>query len=357
VTVVQDTTVERPPPRRRAQLNWMLTALPAFPLVLLVLRLWYLSRQDLPTMLLLVQYISPLGMISALVITLIWTVPAAVLVLRMLGGLLLVSTPDENDATRRSLLALTALRMPDWVVLVAVALAGFTWQLQMLPLLLMLVVAILGLSAVQRYPGERRMLLAVTLGVPIALGAVVLLWVYPGIRMALAAGEIGTAVLLGVPPLLGWLLTGPVPPRAARLATHWPAVGAALVAPFVIGVVFLRAPVLPNSAVEVTDGPSDRPTSALDRTEGKAPMQVVRGQLITVDDTATTVLQRGGDVVFIPNAQVHSKTLCPEPIRTQNSRITVRGWPVDDSALEWVAPTRQVTDVDPRCLGRPLNPL
>ena len=63
------------PRRRRAQLNWLLTVLPAFPLVLLVLRLWYLSRQDLPTMLLLVQYISPLGMISALFITLIWTVP------------------------------------------------------------------------------------------------------------------------------------------------------------------------------------------------------------------------------------------------------------------------------------------
>ena len=346
MTVIRDTTFEQPPRRRRTQLNWLLTTLPAFPLVLLVLRLWYLSRQDLPTMLLLVQYISPLGMISALVITLIWTVPAVVLVLRMLGGLLLVSTPDENDATRRSLLALTALRMPDWVVLVAVALAGFTWQLRMLPLLLMLVVAILGLSAVQRYPGQRRMLLVVTLGVPIALGAVVLLWVYPGIRVALAAGETGTAVLLGVPPLLGWLLTGPVPPRAARLATHWPAVGAAIIAPFVIGVVFLRAPVLPNSAVEVIGGKV---------TDGTSAVQVVRGQLITVDDTTTTVLQRGGDVVFIPNAQVHSKTLCPEPVRTQHSRITVRGWPVDESALGWVAPTRQATEVDPRCLGRPLD--
>jgi len=58
---------------------------------LLVLRLWWLSRQDLPTMLLLVQYISPLGMISALFITLIWTVPAVVLVLRALGGILVVS--------------------------------------------------------------------------------------------------------------------------------------------------------------------------------------------------------------------------------------------------------------------------
>jgi hypothetical protein len=327
---------------RRSQLNWVLTALPAFPLVLLVLRLWYLSRQDLPTMLLLVQYISPLGMISALIITLIWTVPAIVLVLRALGGLLLISSPDPEDAARRSLLALTALRMPDWVVGVAVALAGLTWQLRLLPTLLMLVAVILALTAVQRYPGERRMLVVATLVVPIVLGLVVLLWVWPGIRMSLAAGEYGTAVLLIAPSLLGWLLTGPVPARAARLATHWPAVAGAIVAPVVIGVVFLRAPVLPNSAVEVG-------------AEGTA-VQVLRGQLITVDDTATTMLQRGGEVVFIPNDQVRSKTLCPEPIRTQKSRITVRGWAIDESALEWVAPTRQLTDVDPRCLGRPLEP-
>ena len=334
------TPMARPARRvRRNQLNWVLTALPAFPLVLLVLRLWYLSRQDLPTMLLLVQYISPLGMISALIITLIWTIPAVVLVLRVLGGLLLISSPDQEEAARRSLLALTALRMPDWVVGVAVALAGFTWQLRLLPTLLMLVAVILALTAVQRYPGERRMLTVVTLVVPVVLGLLILIWVRPGIRVSLAAGDYGTAALLIVPSLLGWLLTGPLPPRAARLATHWPAVGAMVVAPFVIGVVFLRAPVLPNSAVEVG-------------ARGAA-VEVVRGQLITVDDTATTILRRGGEVLFVPNDEVRSKTLCPEPIRTQKSRITVRGWPIDASALEWVAPTRQVTDVDPRCLGRP----
>jgi hypothetical protein len=339
---------------RRTQLNWLLTALPAFPLVLLVLRLWYLSRQDLPTMLLLVQYISPLGMISAMIITLIWTVPAVVLVLRALGGLLLISTPDQEDATRRSLLALTALRMPDWVVAVAVALAGFTWQLRLLPTLFMLVAVILALTAAQRYPGEHRMLLVVSLVVPIVLGLVVLVWVWPGIRMSLAAGEYGTAVLLTLPSLLGWLLTGPVPARSARLATHWPAVAAVVVAPFVIGVVFLRAPVLPNSAVEV--GTAARPGSAAGPAAGRVAVRVIRGQLITVDDTSTTILQRGGEVLFIPNDLVRSKTLCPEPIRTQNSRITVRGWAIDESALEWVAPTRRVTDVDPRCLGRPLRP-
>jgi hypothetical protein len=324
---------------RRAQLNWVLTVLPAFPLVLLVLRLWYLSRQDLPTMLLLVQYISPLGMISALFITLIWTVPAVVLVLRLLGGILLVSAPEQAG---RSTLAVTALRMPDWVVLLAVVLAGFTWQLRLLPALMMMVVAILGLTAVQRFPAGGWVMRWTTLGVPIAVGVLVLIFVAPGIGDALGNGEIATALLLGVPPLLGPLLTGPVPERYARIATHWPAVGAALVAPFVIGVVFLRAPVLPNSAIEITGA-------------GTA-VAVIRGQLITVDDTATTILQRGGEVVIVPNGQVRSKTLCPNAVQPPESRVVVRGWPVGESALEWVAPTLRVTEVDPRCLGRPLNP-
>ena len=265
--------------------------------------------------------------------------PAVILVLRMLGGILLVSVPDEAG---RSLLAVTALRMPDWVVLLAAMLAGFTWQLRLLPALGMLVVAILGLTAVQRFRAERWLMRWITLGVPILFGLLVLVFVWPGVVAALRAGENSTALLLGVPPLLGPLLTGPVPAWSARLVTHWPAVGAALVAPFVIGVVFLRAPVLPNSAVEV--GPPG------------GPVHVVRGQLISVDDTSNTILQGGGQVTFIPNDQVRSKTLCPEPVRPPDSMVSVRGWPVGASALSWVAPTRPVTGVDPRCLGRPLNP-
>src|SRR4051812_40044999 len=174
------------PRRRRAQLNWLLTVLPAFPLVLLVPRLWYLSRQNLPTMLLLVQYVSPLGMISALFITLIWTVPAAILVLRTLGGILLVSAPEDAG---RSLLAVTALRMPDWVVPIAAVLAGFTWQLRLLPTLGMLVVAIIGLTAVQRFPGHRWATVWITLAVPVLVGLLVLIFVWPGIVAAVRAGE------------------------------------------------------------------------------------------------------------------------------------------------------------------------
>jgi hypothetical protein len=331
------TAAAPPARRRRGELNWLLTVLPAFPLVLLVLRLWYLSRQDLPTMLLLVQYVSPLGMISALFITLIWTVPAVVLVLRVLGGILLVSAPSQAEATR-SLLAVTALRMPDWVVGLAAVLAAFTWQLRLLPLLTTLITSIMGLTAVQRRRAREPLLPVVTYGVPVAMGALVLLWVWPGIVAAVRAHEVRTVLLLAVPPLLGPLLTGPVPARWARLATHWPAVAAALAAPFVVGVVFLRAPVLPTSALEVDSG---------------AGVRVVRGQVITADNTFTTVLAPGGDVTFLPNAQIRSTTLCPEHRAAPDSVVAVRGWRVEESALHWVAPTRRVTDDDPRCLGRP----
>ncbi|GGK84954.1 hypothetical protein [Mangrovihabitans endophyticus] len=327
------------PRRRRAQLNWLLTVLPAFPLALLVLRLWYLSRQDLPTMLLLVRYISPLGMISALFITLLSAAPAFILVLRVLGGILLVSAPEQAG---RSMLAVTALRMPDWVVLLAVMLAGFTWQLRLLPTLMMLLVSIMGLTAVQRFHTARWLMLWITVVVPVLVGLLVLIFVGPGIVAAVSAGETSTALLLGVPPLLGPLLTGPVPAWAARFATHWPAVGAAFIAPFAIGVVFLRAPVLPDSAIET--GPPD------------GPVEVVRGQLIAVDDTATTVLLAGGEVTFLDNDDVRSKTLCPEPEPPLESMVSVRGWHVEESALGWVAPTRHAGPVDPRCLGRPLRP-
>jgi hypothetical protein len=333
---VSETTAATTP---RRNLNWLFAVLPAFPLLLLVLRLWYLSRQDLPTMLLLVQYVSPLGMISALFITLLWAVPAVVLVLRSLGGLLLVSERDTALATR-SLLAVTALRMPDWVVVLAGALAGLTWQLRFLPVLVMMLVAIMGLTAWQRHPDDRLVLRVVAVGVPAATAVVVLLWMLPGIVDAIRYGEFATTLLLTLPPLIAIGLTGPVPVRYARLATHWPAVIAALIAPFVVGLVFLRAPILPTSALEITQGKT---------------VDVLRGQVITVDDFEVTILDRAGQVHFVPNGQIHTRTICPETAQAPSSAVEVRGWPVEDSVLEWVAPTRRVAQADPRCLGRPLG--
>jgi len=129
--------------------QWLLALVPAFPLVLLVLRLWYLSRQDMPTMLLLVQYVSPLGMLSALVVALVWVLPVVVLVVRALGALFLVSASRQE--ADRSWLARASVRIPDWVVLVVVVLAALTWQLRFLPALLMATMAIVGLSVRHRY--------------------------------------------------------------------------------------------------------------------------------------------------------------------------------------------------------------
>jgi hypothetical protein len=326
---------------RRGQANWLLPLLPAFPLILLVLRLWYLSRQDLNTMLLLVQYVSPLGLITALVITLIWAVPAVVLLLRAIGGLLLISARNPLDAGR-SQLAVSALRMPDWVVMLAALLAGLTWQLRFLPALLMVLLSIIGVTAWQRHPDDRLVLRILTLVVPAAAALATYAWVGPGIVAAVRAGEAGTALLLGAPPLLAFGLTGPVPSWAARPAIHWPAVAAALLAPFAIGAAFLRAPILPAVAVEYA--------------AANQPPQVVRGQVITVDDTTTTLLDGVGHVQFLPNADIRSKVLCAQSGKPPESVVDVRRWQVEDSALEWVAPARREADTDPRCLGRPLTP-
>jgi len=320
--------------------QWVLTLLPAFPLLLLVLRLWYLSRQDLQTMLLLVQYVSPLGLLSALLITLIWVPPVAILLTRALGALLLVSALSRMDALRSWLVRLS-LRTPDWVVVLTVLVAGLSWQLRFLPALMMVSLAILGLAVRDRRPDSRRLVRGVCVVLPLVVAAAAYTWLLPAAVVAVRAGEDLTAALLLLPPALTVLLTGPVPAPAARLVTHWVAVVVALVAPFAIGAIFLRAPILPVSALEVGD--PARPT-------------VLRAHVITVDDRTTTVLDMRGRVRFVPNDRVVSRALCPATARDAPvSTVAARGWHVEQTALEWLAPAPPVDEQDPRCQGRPLH--
>jgi len=320
--------------------QWFLTLIPAFPLVLLVLRLWYLSKQDMPTMLLLVRYVSPLGLLSALVITLLWVLPVVVLVGRGLGALLLVSAASREDAMR-SWLVRASLRMPDWVVLVVVALAALTWQLRFLPVLVMVTLSIFGLSVRDRYGSYRWQVSAACVALPLVVAAGVYTWIGPAVVAAFRQGETVTALLLLVPIGLAPLLTGPVPARVARLVTHWPAMVAALFAPFLIGAIFLRAPILPSIALEV---------HAADTGD---PARVVRGHEITVDDRMTTVLDSAGIVQFVLNDRIASKTLCADSWVVPSSMVDVHGWPVEQTALEWIAPARGQQPADPRCQGRP----
>jgi hypothetical protein len=69
----------------------------------------------------------------------------------------------------------------------------------------------------------------------------------------------------------------------------------------------------------------------------------------------TTLLDEDGGVHFLLNRQVRSKALCPDPTGAPASVVQVHDWPVEETVLQWIAPHRRVTAVDPRCQGRPTH--
>jgi hypothetical protein len=371
-------TAGRPLTARQAQ-QWLLTLVPTFPVLLLVLRLWHLSRQDMSTMLLLVQYVSPLGLLSALLISLVWVLPLAVLAIGLLGRLLWLSAPDRFDP-ERSLLARTTARMPGWVTAGAVLLAGVTWQMRFLPALLMIALALLGLYTRRRYADDPARIRMVCLAVPLLAAVLTYAWLGPAIAAAVRDGEGVTAVLLALPPGLAPFLTGPVPSRIAPPLIRGVTLATALAAPFVLGAIFLRAPILPAVAVELDADPgppvaaatpadnSGRPVAAAtpadnsgrpvatavpgDEPDVPAGRGVLLGRVITVDDRMITLLDDQGSVRFVPNERVRSQALCPETAQVPYSAVAVHGWQVEETALEWLIPRRQPSVTDPRCIGR-----
>ncbi|SCL34791.1 hypothetical protein GA0070616_5059 [Micromonospora nigra] len=287
-------------------------------------------------MLLLVQYVSPLGLLSALLIALVWAVPLVVLVPAVLGRLLQVSAPHRFDP-ERSLLAYGTVRIPDWVLVSAAALAAVTWQLRFLPALLMLLLWWVALRTRQRHPGRPGLVFAATVGLPVLAATACYAWFGPAVVAALRQGEVATAVLLALPPAGAVVLTGPVPHRVAPALARTLTYAVAGLVPLAMGVLFLRVPLLPAVAVEVGD---------------EHTREVVRGEAVTVTDRMTIVLDGGGEVRFLPNNRVLAQTLCPDPGRVPISRVQVYGWPVEDTALDWMMPRRPVVDPDPRCVGR-----
>ncbi|TNH27491.1 hypothetical protein FHG89_18080 [Micromonospora orduensis] len=331
---------------RQAQ-QWLLTLLPAFPVLLLVLRLWQLSRQDMSTMLLLVQYVSPLGLLSALLIALVWAFPVVVLAFGVLGRLLRLSAPDRFDP-ERSLLASGTARTPGWVLTAAVALGALTWQLRFLPSLLMLGLWLLALRTRYLHPHQPTRTLVVTVALPVAAAVLAYGILTPAIWTALQEGELSTAALLAVPPAATLLLTGPVPGRIAPALTHGLAFTVAAVLPVVMGAVFLRVPLLPTAAIEVAP---KKAAAGAPPTDAAGP-EVVLGALITVTDTSTIVLDQAAGVRFLPNGQVESQVLCPQAAQVPYSLVSVRGWPVEETALDWMMPRRPIVEPDARCEGR-----
>ncbi|MEU8332478.1 hypothetical protein [Micromonospora sp. NPDC048839] len=350
---------------RQAQ-QWLLTLLPAFPVLLLVLRLWQLSHQDMSTMLLLVQYVSPLGLLSALLIALVWAFPVVVLAFGVLGRLLRLSAPDRFDP-ERSLLASGTARTPGWVISAAVALGALTWQLRFLPSLLMLALWLLALRTRYLHPDQPTRVLLVSLALPVAAAVLAYSVLGPAIWTAYQDREWATAALLAVPPAATVLLTGPIPGWIAPALTHGLAFTVATVLPVVMGAVFLRVPLLPTAAIEVVPRESARTSpAATPATDDGAPAEgsgagpspaaadpeVVLGALIAVTDTSTIVLDRAATVRFVPNGWVESQVLCPQVTSVPYSLVSVRGWPVEETALDWMMPRKPVADPDVRCEGR-----
>ncbi|MFG1649134.1 hypothetical protein ACGFIE_04350 [Micromonospora sp. NPDC049275] len=387
ITTISDKAVR---PRRmagaRQAQQWLLTLLPTFPVLLLVLRLWQLSQQDMSTMLLLVQYVSPLGLLSALLIALVWAFPVVVLTFGVLGRLLRLSAPDRFDP-ERSLLASGTARTPGWVITAAVALGALTWQLRFLPSLLMLGLWLLALRTRYLHPDQPTRILVVSVALPLAAAVLAYTVLGPAIWAAYQHDELATAALLAVPPAATLLLTGPIPGWIAPTLTHGLAFTVAAVLPVVMGAVFLRVPLLPTAAVEVVPkestatapqaSASSAPGGPATRSSGGAASaeavtvpgdggaatpdgppsaadgrQVVLGALIAVTDTSTIVLDRTATVRFLPNGWVESQVLCPQPAAVPYSLVSVRGWPVEETALNWMMPRRPVVDPDVRCEGR-----
>lgn len=317
--------------------QWVLALLPAFPILLLVLRLWVLSRQDLATMLLLVQSVNPLGLASALVITLAWVPPVIVLTGRVLGLLQLVSRPPHVE--QASWLAVRVSRTPDWVITTFVVWAAITWQLRFLPTLVALALAITGLTIRLRYGDQTWLVQVMCFWLPICVSVALYAWLAPGIVAAFDNGDFATAMLLAGPPALACLLTGPIPRSTSRVMTQWFATAAAFVAPFVIGAIFLATPVLPDVALEV--GAAGR-------------VDVVRSNLVAVDDRMTTLLAADGTIRFVLNDEILSKVLCPSTEQIPLSKTEVRGWGVEQTMLELFSPPAPPPLDDPRCQGRPL---
>ncbi len=330
-------TEQNPTPHQQ----WLLTLFPAFPLLLLLLRLWYLSRQNLQTMLLLVQNVNPLGLVSTLLITLVWTLPLVVLVGRVLGTLFAVSVPEPGNI-RASGLVRAGLRIPYWVAALATMVGLLTWQLRFLPLLVMMAVAAFGLELRRRHHNRPRLIRTICVAIPASVALTEYAITWPASLTALRTGQAGTTALLLLPPAMALLLTGPVPAWAAGRLTRWVAVVAIFIAPLVVGANFLRAPILPAVALETSTG------------QGGA-TQVTLGYVIAVNDRMTIVLDRRSTVHFFVNDDVRSEAICPDDGQIPVIPVTVHGWQVEQPMLAWLAPARRDTTTDPRCQGRPLR--
>ncbi|HEY0696709.1 MAG TPA: hypothetical protein VGD43_02755, partial [Micromonospora sp.] len=299
------------------------------PALVSVLRLWAEAGGDLETTLLLVANVGPVNLFAGLVVTATWLVSAALVAVFAVGTLTRPGMPAGGGRLSwPTLFAQLDWAAPRWLRIIAFVLAGLTWQLLYLPLLLLAACATFGW-----HPGGSRRRL-VGWG---AAGLAYLAVFGPVAVSALVNGYLVPAALVLLPPVL--LVLGASRPLPAGLARPFAVVAqSATVALVLLAVApVLSTPVLPLSVVTVT-GPDGTPP------------QPIRGHVIEVNDATTAILRSRGGVDFIPNRRVADRILCPDQGQATRYRLWVFGLHVEDSLLQGIGRLRRpVTPLDPRC--------
>ncbi|WP_045744927.1 hypothetical protein [Actinoplanes rectilineatus] len=321
--------------RRRAT-QGALALLPVLPLALLVGRVWLMGNGDPQTMILLIANLSPAGLMVVLFGSLLWMVPILLLTARLAEGYRRISDPSGGWPFGLN------LRVPLWLTGVAACVAVLTWQLRYLPALGAILVVIVALGFREAYPGNRLLILATGVGLPVlVLAAEYYLIFVDAVEAAVLDGQAVTGLLLLLPPLLAVFLTGPLPAFAARPAILLPALSVLILVPMLITTSYLRAPLLPLVAIEVTTE------------EGQEPFPpVIVGYVITAQDHVVTVMDREGAVVFVGSDRIGGQVLCPASGDDEEPAVAFLGWPADRSLIDQLLPEADTVETDRRCQGR-----
>jgi hypothetical protein len=320
--------------------QWLYFLLPTVPLLLLMLRIWHFSNQNIDTTQLVIQDINPIGLIAALLMTLAWVLPAAGLVVRLAGSLLRISVDDPL----RFRVARISIRIPLFVLLGSVILAAFTWEIQFLPILLMLLLMLGTVELKLRFPARAGLVSFCMLAV--GVGAIVLFYVlcWPMVQEATVGTDILLIRLLGLLPPLGLLVQGPLPTVIARGMTNVLVVAFAVGLSAIVVLEFVRIPILPVMAVEV-----------LDSAQGSVSDQVLSGYIISMDERMMTFLDLKGALHFVSNDSIVSKTLCRDYSRAPYTDLTLRGRNIEESVLEASGLHKERLEMDQRCYGRAVS--
>ncbi|MEV0622014.1 hypothetical protein AB0I81_52465 [Nonomuraea sp. NPDC050404] len=318
--------------------EWAIAISPGVPVVLLMLKVWYLSDYNAETTQLLIQHINPLALLSALSLAILWTVPTAVLVVRYIAASLKLVLAEPS----RSCLVRIDARIPAWVTWSSFLMALFAWEIQYLSILLMLALALIGLASRHHRTARPWIVPLACLCLPVLAIAAYYGAIWPAAVEAWKEGDAYLCAMLLAPPPLALILNRRLPALAARALFDGGGIYIGVLLLSVLLFRFVQIPVLPVVAVELRPSPGSLTNTAL------------TGHIIHTDDRMVTFLEMNGIVRFLANDSVISQTVCRDYSRAPYSRISIVGKNVERTLLQGNGHDNDRLDIDQRCYGRPL---